>query len=181
MKLFRTMMVGAAVAAGVFMAEAGRTYELSVSYGVEPVQNFMATYRDHYGLSNAWGSVNIELARSLDFAPLKVGVDYSISSSPGLKDKSSGTDVSAVWHSLTANLRYTYYKRGRFEAYAHAALGVEIGYFTPSWRDSYNNTRFAWQASPIGLQYDFSRFAGAFVEAGMGTQGLVQVGVRVGL
>lgn len=181
MKLYKSLLLAAAVIAGTFTANAARTYELSISYGLEPAQNYMATYRDHYGLSNAWGSVNLELSRSLGFVPLKVGVGYSISSSSGLKNRTSGADVSAVWHSLTANARYTYYKKGKFEVYAHAAVGVEIGYFTPSWRDSYNNTRFAWQASPVGLQYDFAPFAAGFFEAGMGTQGLLQVGFRVGI
>lgn len=163
-------------------ARAQRTYELSVAYGLQPVQNYMATYRDHYDLKNAWGSVNLQLSRRLDFVPLIVGVGYSISSSPGLKNTGDGnSDVSAVWHTLTANVRYSYYTRGRFSVFAHAALGVQIGYLSPPWRDSYNITRFAWQASPIGVQYDFSRWFAGYIEAGMGTQGIIQIGVRAGI
>lgn len=158
-----------------------RATELSVSYGAFPATNYMATYRNHYDLSNAWGTVNVELARRLADRWI-IGLSYGFSSSPGLRGADHlDRDVDATWHNMMANFRFTYLYTNGWVFYGHAAVGITLGYFSPSWEESYNNTRFAWQCSPIGIEYDFNRYFGLYFEAGMGNQGIVQLGFRLGL
>lgn len=157
-----------------------RATEFSVFYGAFPASNFIATYRDHYDLKNSWGTVGFSFDHSMTDRWI-VGVSYNFSTSPGLYGVSGDDehDLDATWHTLLANVRYVYLRTGRVSFYGHAAVGVTVGYLSPEWRDSYNITRFAFQVSPIGVQYGLGRRFACFAEAGLGMQGIVQAGLRL--
>ena len=56
-----------------------------------------------------------------------------------------------------------------------------ISHMMPKYHDSYNQTYFAYQFSPLGAQVGISRSATIFGELGFGAQGLLQVGFRFNL
>ena len=68
-----------------------------------------------------------------------------------------------------------------FTLYGHLGLGVIVSYMQPYGGDSYNCTYFGMQISPIGVRADVSRNVALYGELGYGVQGLLQVGVRIGL
>lgn len=156
---------------------------ISVSYGAFPTMNYFSGYRGGYDFRHAWGTVNVAIEHNFFTPRLMLGVNYSFSSSPGVQAGTlgAGADVSAAWHTLMTSARYSYWQRGRLTVYGRLGVGVNIGYFTPSWTDSYNITRFAFQLSPICLDYRIAGVLSGFMECGMGNEGIVQVGARVTL
>lgn len=176
MKAIASLIMAAGLAVAALPAS-GET-RVSVSYGAAPAMNYVASYHNHRDFKGAWGTVNAEVDHALTDR-LLVGVSYTFSSSAGLKGKPA-EDISATWHSLLANVRFRYLTTGSLTVYGRAGIGVLIDYYTPSWADSYNCTSFAFQFSPIGIDWSFTPHFAAFVEAGFGVQGVAQAGLRVG-
>ena len=85
---------------------------------------------------------------------------------------------SIAYHALMLNGRYNYYRNRIVTLYGHIGLGAVISHLMPKYGDSYNQTYFAYQFSPLGAQVDLSRSATIFGELGFGAQGLLQVGFR---
>ncbi|MDE6109833.1 MAG: hypothetical protein K2F72_06070, partial [Muribaculaceae bacterium] len=108
---------------------------------------------------------------------LWVGPSYSFSST-GTKGHPSS---SIAYHVLLANGRYDYFRNGIFTLYGHLGVGVIMSYLQPWGGDSYNCSYFGVQVSPIGAIAQVSRHVSLYGEVGYGAQGMLQVGVRVGL
>lgn len=151
---------------------------ISVSYGAAPAMNYIASYHNHRDFKGTWGTVNAEVDHAITSRFL-IGLSYTFSSSPGLKGNPAD-DISATWHSLLVNARFRYVTTGPLTVYGRAGIGVLIDYYTPSWADSYNCTSFAFQVSPICIDWNFTPRLAAFVEAGFGVQGVAQAGIRFG-
>ncbi len=108
-----------------------------------------------------------------------MGLSYTLSSADTDRANAhGGGDIT--WHGLMMNARYEWLDRGKWRLYSHAGAGVLITYYSPGWIDSYNTTRFAFQASPIGVEFDPTPSFGVFAEAGYGISGVVQAGIRIG-
>lgn len=78
------------------------------------------------------------------------------------------------------NVRYHWCNRGPVSLYSHAGVGVLVEYFSPSWEESYNRTTFAFQVSPLGIEFNILPGMGLFGEVGYGVQGIAKVGFRLG-
>ena len=73
-------------------------------------------------------------------------------------------------------VKFAWLNRAHVGLYSKLAAGA--GYtFTGDNADVKDNFMFAFQATPIGVDFGGERFRG-FVEAGIGTQGIANVGVR---
>lgn len=167
-----------AMALALGQAAQARDTEVSVGYGAIPAMAHVKAYRGGWNDITPWGSFSFTIDHR--FAErLWIGLDYTVSSASSDHVSPLGNG-DVTWHALMVNARMEWLRRGRLTAYSHAGIGVIINYFSPSWRDSYNSTRFAFQASPIGVQWDVVPAVGVFAEAGYGIQGIVKAGVRVG-
>lgn len=174
----RIALILAIISSASIAALAQRSTEVSFSYGAMPAMKNIAAYNDHWHNLSCWGSVNATIDHS--FAPgLWIGLGYTYSSASS-DTASRGRYGKVVWHGLMANVRYEWFHRGPVILYSHAGVGALVQYYSPSWQDSYNRTALAFQASPLGMQLDFSRHAGAFAEVGYGVQGIIKAGIRVG-
>lgn len=155
-----------------------RATEISVSYGAVPAMGHIDSYNGGWNNVKPWGSVSFTVDHR--FGPVWVGMSYTYSSASGDHVVRQG-DGDLTWHGLMVNARYEWLRRRNVRFYSHVGVGCLITYFSPSWEDSYNRTRAAFQAMPLGVQYDFCRNAGLFAEVGYGIQGIAKFGVRVGL
>ncbi|MBO4956110.1 MAG: outer membrane beta-barrel protein [Muribaculaceae bacterium] len=159
-------------------ASQARTTEISASYGIAPAMRSLGAYHHPWHTLDNWGAVNVTFDHS--FAPnLWVGLSYTLSSS------SSDTAYEQrygkiTYHGLMTNVRYHWCNRGPVSLYSHAGVGVLVEYFSPSWEDSYNRTTFAFQVSPLGIEFNILPGMGLFGEVGYGVQGIAKVGFRLG-
>lgn len=175
----------AAICAALLMAVSSvslqaRDTEISVGYGAESAMEHIPAYSNHWnGMNHSWGTFSFTIDHR--FAPkLWIGMGYTISSASA-DNVWHGYGGDVTWHGLLVNTRYEWLSRGSLTLYSHLGIGVLIAYMSPQWEPGYNSTRIAFQASPIGAQYDVTPHLGLFAEAGYGIQGVVKVGVRVGL
>ncbi|MDE6487540.1 MAG: porin family protein [Muribaculaceae bacterium] len=157
-------------------AGAQRT-ELTIGYGGYTQMDASDCHDGWHGVKNAWGALTAGLNFRLTDR-LWVGPSYTFSST----NTKGGPERSHIaYHVLLANGRYDYYRNGIFSLYGHLGLGVIVSYMQPYGGDSYNNTYFGVQLSPIGARAAVSRNVSLYGELGYGAQGLLQVGVRIGL
>lgn len=159
-------------------AASARDTEVSVSYGVSPAMAHIGMYHHDWEGMGGWGAVNATVDHR--FAdPLWVGLSYTYSSAES-DHASEGRYADVTYHVLMVNVRYEWLRRKAVTLYSHVGVGVIVSYYDPSWRDTFNRTRAAFQLSPVGVQYDVHRNIGLFAEAGYGMQGVAKVGLRVG-
>lgn len=157
-------------------ATAQRT-ELTISYGGY-TQMDASDCHDGWGdVKNAWGAltagVNFRLTDRLWAGP-----SYTFSSTT---TKGGSARSHIAYHAILANGRYDYYRSGMFTMYAHVGLGVIVSYMQPRGGDNYSCTYFGMQLSPLGVRAALNNKVSLFGELGYGAQGLLQVGVRIGL
>ncbi|MBD5256671.1 MAG: outer membrane beta-barrel protein [Bacteroides sp.] len=125
-------------------------------------------------VKNAWGALNA----GVDFKvlpKLSVGPSYSFSSTT-----TKGSDINVYYHAIMVNAKYDYMSLGMFKMYAHVGAGAEITHIGLRDREK-NKGYFAFQVSPICVSADVANKVALFGELGFGAQGLLNVGVRVGL
>lgn len=124
-------------------------------------------------VKNAWGALNV----GADFKvlpKLSVGPSYSFSSS-----QTKHNDFNVYYHVIMMNARYQYMNMGMFNMYAHVGVGADITHVGVKGVD--NKGYFAFQVSPICVSADIAKKVALFGELGFGAQGLLNIGVRVGL
>lgn len=182
MKSYSLIAIGLAMLAAVAAPSgaSARDTEISVGYGAESAMEHIPAYSNHWnGMNHSWGTFSFTIDHR--FAPkLWIGMGYTISSSSADNAwQQYGGDVT--WHGLLVNARYEWYSRGGLTLYSHLGVGVLIAYMSPQWEPGYNSTRFGFQVSPVGVQYDVTPHLGLFAEAGYGIQGVAKVGVRLGI
>ena len=129
------------------------------------------------GVNTAWGGLTVGV--NFRVTPrLWVGPTYTFSSTT---TKGGSHHSNIAYHVIMLNGRYTYYRNSIVDLYAHAAVGADISHMQPRGGDAYNKGYFAFQISPLGAQVSLNRSVSMFGELGFGAQGLVQVGLRLGL
>lgn len=152
---------------------------ISLSYGVPTAMRNINVYHDVDGLhGNPWGAVNLSVDHQF-YDRLWFGLSYTLSTAPSRGNGHTGRSSSIVWHGLMAGVNYEWGHYGALTLYSHASAGVIVCYYSPSWQDSYNRTRGAFQLSPIAMDYAVTPSVSLFAEAGYGIQGALQVGARV--
>jgi len=151
--------------------------ELTVGYGGYTHMDASDCHDGWHGVKNAWGA----LSAGLNFRVadrIWVGPSYTFSST---NTKGGPGRSHVAYHVVMANGRYEYYRNKIVTLYGHLGLGVVVSHMMPNAGDSYNNTYFGMQISPVGASVGISRRVAMYGELGYGTQGLLQVGVRIGL
>lgn len=176
MKLLNALLTAAMILISV--SAQGRDTEVSVSYGAMLAMSHVDSYHGNWSDITSWGTASFTIDHR--FADrLWMGLSYTLSgASSDRVAPQGGGDI--VWHGLMANARYEWLRTAHWTLYSHAGVGALITYYSPSWRDSYNTTRMAFQANPVGAQCDFTRHIGVFAEAGYGIEGIVKIGLRTG-
>lgn len=178
MNLPKTLLSAACMLALASISANARDTEVSVSYGAVPAMAHIDAYNAGWNDITPWGSASFTIDHRFA-SPLWLGLSYTFSSASGDHVSARGAG-DITWHGLMVNARYEWARRGPVTLYSHAAVGVLVTYYSPSWRDSYNTNRFAFQANPIGAQVDPIPSVGIFAEAGYGIQGIIKAGIRVG-
>ena len=157
-------------------ANAQRT-ELTIGYGGYTQMDAFDCHDGWHGVKNAWGA----LTAGLNFRvanKLWIGPSYTFSSTT---TKGGPHRSHIAYHALLANGKYDYYRNSVVTLYGHLGLGVIVSYMQPHHGDSYNCTYFGMQISPLGARVDLNRNVALYGELGYGVQGLLQVGVRIGI
>ncbi len=160
---------------GIGMAAAAQT-DISVSYGGYTQMDACDNHDNWPGVNTAWGALNAGV--NFHVAPnLWIGPSYTFSSTT-----QKGSDSGKIaYHAILLNGKYYYYSNSILRVYAHLGIGAVISHLQPYFGDSYNKGYFAMQISPVGVDVPLSPKLKIFGEAGFGAQGLLQVGVRIGL
>lgn len=178
MRFLKTIAAAALLAICTAPTVTARDTEVGFSYGAMPAMKNIDAYNGGWDGISPWGAVSMTIDHRFA-SRLKAGLSYTLSTaSTDHTGVIGGGDIT--WHALMVNARYDWMEKGRWRLYSHAGAGVLITYFSPSWRDSYNTTRFAFQASPLGAEFDIAPSFGLFAEAGYGIEGIVQAGFRIG-
>lgn len=132
---------------------------------------------DNMNVNTAWGAATAGVNFRVN-SSMRIGASYTFSTA-NYKDNAPGT---VYYNVVLFSTMYDYYRAGGLNLYSHAAVGMDFSHMTstnPHW--SYNNSYFAYQVSPIGAEYYIGSGCKLFGELGFGAQGLLQIGVRVGL
>jgi len=171
----KLLMAAAVVAMAVPAAAQGsRRSEVSVSYGVAPVTDWIDSYSDMLtGLfTNAntdlkgWGAVTVGYSFRL-IGSLRLGAQVVYSSNTQ-EVRGAGSEIRNRYWSLLPNVKWNWMnlKVVSFYSFSRSEVGGESG----------KSTQFAFQVSPVGVEVG-GRVA-AYAEAGIGTSGCLLVGVR---
>lgn len=151
--------------------------ELQFGYGGYTQMDATDMHDGWDGVNTAWGAVSFGV--NFRVTPkFWIGPSYSFSSTT---TKGGKHHSNIAYHVIMLNARYTYYTNSIVKLYAHVGIGGDISHMQPRGGDSYNKGYFAFQISPLGAQVDINRSIAMFGELGFGAQGLVQVGMRVGI
>ena len=172
----KLLMAAAVVAMAVPAAAQGsRRSEVSVSYGVAPVTDWIDSYSDMLtGLfTNAntdlkgWGAVTV----GYSFRLIGAQVVYSSNTQ---EVRGAGSEIRNRYWSLLPNVKWNWMNLKVVSFYSRLGAGAsfsrsEVG------GESDKSTQFAFQVSPVGVEVG-GRVA-AYAEAGIGTSGCLLVGV----
>lgn len=170
MKKFLLVLL-AALGIGI-SAHAQRT-ELQLGYGGY-TQMDATNMHEGAGVKNAWGALTA--AVNFKVMPnLYIGPSYTFSSS-----SYKGGGPNLYYHVIMLNGRYNYWKNSIVTLYGHLGIGADITHTSFAGQNS-NNGYFAFQISPLGATVDINKSLSMFGELGFGAQGLIQVGVRLGI
>lgn len=169
----KKLLISLAAVLGISMAASAQSPEIQVGYGGYTQMDATNMHKGG-GVKNAWGALTAGV--NFKVAPkLWVGPSYSFSSS---SYKHDGPNL--YYHVIMLNARYEYWRNDIVTLYAHMGVGADITHVGTENGD-HNDGYFAFQASPLGAQVGLSRNVSMFGELGFGAQGLLQVGVRIGL
>lgn len=155
-----------------FGANAQRT-DIQIGYGGYTMMD-ACDMNDGGAVNTAWGALTAGV--NFKVAPkFTLGATYTFSSS-----SYKHSDANIYYHVLLLNGKYDYWRNSIVTLYGHLGIGVDFSHMT--YGDySKNKGYFAVQVSPLGAQVGLNRSIAIFGELGFGAQGLLQVGVRIGL
>ena len=167
--------------------------EFSVTYGQFTVPQFAYVLGEVFGVMFTLGHASFEERHMYGAAGIEyvhytndwfgfggtVLCDYMTAKTVSVdKDgnKTPNGDFKLGCLSAMPLVKFAWLNRAHVGLYSKLAAGA--GYtFTGDNADVKDNFMFAFQATPIGVDFGGERFRG-FVEAGIGTQGIANVGVR---
>lgn len=181
--MLKKMLLAAAVVlmtAPVF-AQGSRRSEVSVSYGIAPVTDWIDSYSDMLtGLFTGsdtdltgWGAVTVGYSFRL-IGSLRLGAQV-IYSSNEQRIKGSGSKIENRYWSLMPNVKWNWLNLKIVSFYSRLGAGASFSKAKADNRSD-KSTQFAFQLSPVGVEVG-GRIA-AYAEAGIGTSGSLLVGVR---
>ena len=108
-------------------------------------------------------------------------LSFQVADSHILNEGRDNTKARDTWYSLMPQARFFWYTNKNMNVYSKAAVGLTAR------RNKYTNNNdiiekfrdfnIAWQVSAIGVE--FGNIVCGFAEAGFGTQGFIQAGVRI--
>lgn len=169
-RLALTLLAAIGICAGASAANP----EIQIGYGGYTQMDATGMHDGVGKVKNAWGVLNAGV--NLQVAPkLWIGPSYSFSST-----KTKEGDINVYYHLIMLNARYEYWRNSMITLYAHAGLGADITHIGYSGSPK-NKGYVAYQLSPIGVQTGIGSGVSLFGEFGFGAQGLLNVGVRIGL
>ena len=160
----KLLMAAAVVAMAVPAAAQGsRRSEVSVSYGVAPVTDWIDSYSDM--LTGLFTNANTDLK---GWGAVTVGYSFRLIGSLrlGAQVVYSSTLPNVKWNWMNLKVVSFYSRLGAGASFSRSEVGGE----------SDKSTQFAFQVSPVGVEVG-GRVA-AYAEAGIGTSGCLLVGVR---
>ncbi|MCI9606665.1 MAG: outer membrane beta-barrel protein [Muribaculaceae bacterium] len=170
----KLLLILAAVAGLSFGANARGT-ELQIGYGGYTQMDATDMHGGYGKVKTAWGA----LTAGINFKVLPnlwIGPSYTFSSS-----EFKHADANLYYHVIMLNGRYAYYRTNIFKMYAHVGVGADITHITGDDFDAENKGYFAFQVSPLCFEAGVGSGVSLFGELGFGAQGLLNVGVRIGL
>lgn len=173
----KKILLALVAAIGLAFGAQAQKMELQLGYGGYTQMDAMDMHDGWSGVNNAWGGATFGV--NFRVTPkLWIGPSYTFSSTT---TKGGKNHSNIAYHVIMLNARYTYYRNSIVDVYAHLGLGADISHMQPRGGDSYNKGYCAFQISPLGAQVSLTRGLSMFGEVGFGAQGLVQVGLRIGL
>lgn len=162
---------------GLAASASAQKAELQFGYGGYTQMDATDMHDGWDGVNTAWGAVTFGVNFKIN-SKMWIGPSYSFSS---CTTKGGPNHSKIAYHVIMLNGRYNYWQNSIVRLYAHLGLGVDISHMQPRHADSYNKAYCAFQISPLGAEVNIARRLNMFGELGFGAQGLVQVGLRVGL
>lgn len=162
-------------------AQGSRRQEITLSYGVAPVTDWIDSYSNLLSgavlgadtKSSGWGAVSLGYSFRL-IGGLKIGAQL-VYSSNSQAVQGAGSDISNRYWSVLPNLKWNWLNLKIVSIYARAGAGVTFARVSYGGRNE-QSTQFAFQVSPLGVEVG-GRLA-AYAEAGIGTSGSVVAGIR---
>lgn len=168
-KLLMSIVAAVAVAFGA----SAQSPEIQLGYGGYTQMDATGMHDGLGKVKTAWGALNVGV--NFKVAPrFWVGPSYTFSST-----STKHGDINVYYHVIMLNARYEYWRNSIVTMYGHAAIGADINH--SGLEDARNKGYFAFQISPIGVQAGIGSGVSLFGELGFGAQGLLNVGVRIGL
>ncbi|MDE6048381.1 MAG: hypothetical protein K2G09_01630 [Paramuribaculum sp.] len=168
----KKFLLSLAALAGIGFAASAISPTIYAGYGGYTQMDATNMHKGVGKVKNAWGAINI----GADFKVLPklyVGPSYSFSSTE------SKSDINLYYHVIMLNARYEYMNLGMFKMYSHLGVGADITHVGA--KNIANKGYFAFQVSPICVSAGIADKVALFGELGFGAQGLLNIGVRVGL
>ncbi|MGV0754700.1 outer membrane beta-barrel protein [Empedobacter brevis] len=162
-------------------AQTSSKHEISVGYGIAPVQEFGTLINDGVLMGIAGrksdhisgsGAINATYRYMINNR-FSVGVSGFWSQSKVTYKDPSGKSTWNVF-GVMANGKYNYIAKEKFQLYGNAGLGY-ANYNNKTDNDKSSFGSLAYQVSPIGVYY--GKNIGVFCEAGFGYNGILNAGV----
>lgn len=175
------LVAAALLLAATTFAQGSRRQEISLSYGVAPVTDWIDSYSDLLTGAvlgsdtklSGWGAISLGYNFRL-IGGLRLGAQV-IYSSNTQQIKDSKSDLKNRYWSVMPNVKWNWLNLKIVSIYARVGAGVTFAKGEYGAR-SESSTQFAFQVSPIGVEVG-GRLA-AYAEAGIGTSGSLTAGIR---
>lgn len=163
------------------LAQGSRRSEVSVSYGVAPVTDWIDSYSNILtGVFSGsdtdlkgWGAVTVGYSFRL-IGSLRLGAQVVYSSNTQ-EVKRVGSEIKNRYWSLLPNVKWNWLNLRVVSFYSRLGAGAAFSKAKVDGQ-SEKSTLFAFQVSPVGVEVG-GRIA-AYAEAGIGTSGCLLVGAR---
>ena len=175
------MIAAVVLMAAPALAQKSHRSEISVSYGIAPVTDWIDTYSNVFtGLFSGsdtdlkkWGAVTVGYNFRL-IGSLSIGaqVVYSSNKQEVVRD---GTQISNRYWSLMPNVKWSWLNLKVISLYSRLGAGTTFSKAKIDGKHD-SSTQFAFQVSPIGIEV--GRRITAYAEAGIGVSGCLLVGAR---
>ena len=162
-------------------AQGSRRSEVSVSYGMAPVTDWIDSYSNILtgviagsGTDlTGWGTVTVGYSFRV-IGSLRIGAQVAYSSNEQ-EVKKSGTEIKNRYWTLMPNVKWNWLNLKIVSFYSRVGAGASFSKAKVGGQSD-KSTLFAFQVSPVGVEVG-GRIA-AYAEAGIGTSGSLLVGAR---